>query len=367
MLTFRAAVLRNLRQPVSIQDAWLEDLRGDDVLVRIEASGVCHTDLEVIDGSAGAALPTVLGHEGAGIVEGLGPDATNLKRGDRVVLSWNPNCGQCYYCVRDQPILCQVAGRAAGAGTLLDGSRRLMDKDGPLNHFGFVSSHADMAVVPQRGAIVVSADIPSDRACLIGCGVMTGVGAAQRIARVDAGSTVAVFGCGVVGLSVVAGARIAGARRIIAVDLQAERLATAAHLGATHLVRPPNEDAIAEIKRLTGGRGSDYVFEAVGNAGVFRDAVEAARPGGKVVFLGKVDPKLDVSFRWGSLMEERVITRSSYGGARPARDFPYLAALYLEGQLDLDSLITSRHSLSEIDQALDVTRSRAGIRAVITH
>jgi S-(hydroxymethyl)glutathione dehydrogenase / alcohol dehydrogenase len=363
----KAAVLAAPREAVSIENVELDDIHVGEVLVRIEASGVCHTDLEVIDGSAAVALPAVLGHEGAGVVEAVGAGVPNIKRGDRVVLSWNPSCGNCFYCIRGQPILCEPAGHAASAGTLMDGSRRLRWDGGRLNHFGFVSSHAEFAVAPWQSTIVVPSDLAADRGCLIGCGVTTGVGAALRIARVEAGSTVAVFGSGIVGLSAVAGARIAGARRIIAIDLNPARLAVAARFGATDVLVAGRDDVGATISRLTARRGCDYVFEAVGRAEVFRQAVEAARPGGKVVFLGKVAPDAEVSFRWGSLMGERQITRSSYGGARPARDFPYLAGLYLDGLLDLDALISSRHGLDAFNEALAEARAGTGIRAVITH
>jgi S-(hydroxymethyl)glutathione dehydrogenase / alcohol dehydrogenase len=363
---FQAAVLRAPRETISVEQIAVDELRGDDVLVRIKASGLCHTDLEVVDGSVDVPLPAVLGHEGSGVVESLGPAASGVNIGDHVVLSWKPSCGHCFYCVRGQPILCEPTSQAATAGTLLDGSRRLLAHDGPLNHFGFVSSHAEFAVVPARSAIVVPAALPPEIGALIGCGVATGVSAVIRTGELEPDSNVAVIGCGVVGLSAIAGARLAGANVIVAVDPNSTRLALAEGLGATVLVQAGDEIPTA-VRNATAGRGADLVIEAVGRSDVFSQAIEAARPGGKVVLLGKVAADARISLPWSALMGERQIRRSSYGGARPLRDFPFLAQMYLAGRLDLDSLITSRHRLDGINQAFDSVRAGTEIRAVVTH
>lgn len=364
-MEFQAAVLHETDTPLRIERVCLGALQPTDVLVRIHASGLCHTDLEVIQGSLGYPLPIVLGHEGAGVAEAVGDEVTLVRPGDHVVCSWNPHCGHCFYCDRDQPILCEVFTRTQPRGQLLDGRSRLGLHGGPLHHFSVVSSHARYAVVPQTGAVVVPPEIPFDRACLIGCGVMTGVGGAIRIARVPVGGTVAVYGAGAVGLNAVQGARLAHAERIVAVDLDEHRLDLARTFGATDTVHAGREEAPAAVRRLTAGRGADTVIEAAGHEAAFRQAVESARPGGTVVFLGKVPVQQEVAFRWGSLMGERVITRSSYGGARPRRDFPLLAREYLAGHLKLDELITRRIKLSEINEGFEAMRRGEGIRTVI--
>ncbi len=218
MIEFDAAILPAVKQPLKIARTRIERIEADDVLVRIMASGLCHTDLEVIEGSLAYPMPIILGHEGAGVVEAVGKDVTDVKVGDHVVCSWNPHCGHCFYCERDQPILCEPFSYHQPRGHLLDGKSRLTCEAGTVHHFSVVSSHAQYAVVPQSGAVRVPKEIPFDRACLIGCGVMTGVGAAVRLARVEPGATVAVIGCGAVGLNVLQGARLAGARQVIAID-----------------------------------------------------------------------------------------------------------------------------------------------------
>ncbi len=365
MIEFDAAVLRGVKKLLEIERIGIEALQPDDVLVRIMASGLCHTDLEVIEGSLPYPFPIVLGHEGAGVVEEVGSNVTDVKVGDHVVCSWNPHCGHCFYCERDQPILCEPFALHQPRGHLFDGKSRLNCQGTTVHHFSVVSSHAQYAVVPQSGAIRVPREIPFDRACLIGCGVMTGVGAAVRLARVEAGASVAVIGCGAVGLNVVQGAKLAGAGTIIAIDRAPSRQNLARSLGADLTVGAPGEDVVAAVKSATDGRGADYVFEAAGNAEAFRLAAEITRPGGALVFLGKVNVAQDVSFRWGALMGEKKITRSSYGGARARRDFPWLARCYLEGKLKLDELITARLPLQRINDGFDAMRSGEGIRTVV--
>jgi len=359
-------VLWAVGRPLTVETLELAALAPDDVLVRLGASGLCHTDLEVIQGSIAYPMPIVLGHEGAGVVEAVGTAVVGVRPGDHVVCSWNPHCGECFYCRRDLPILCEPYKRQEPRGVLLDGRSRL-SLDGELvHHFSVVSSHAQYCVVPQSGAIVVPREIPFDRACLIGCGVMTGVGAAVRKAEVEPGSSVLVIGCGAVGLNVVQGARIAGAATIIAADLDADRRERALEFGATQAVDASEPAAALEaIRKLCSGRGPDYAFESAGHEGAFRLAVEAVRPGGQVVFLGKVNVDREVSFRWGSLLGEKRIVRSSYGGAVPSRDFPWLAQLYLEGRLKLDELITRRIRLDDINEGFEDMRRGQGIRTVV--
>ncbi len=364
-MKFRAVVLNKVNEAMTLDTLEMAALAPADVLVKIKASGLCHTDLEVIQGSLAYPLPIVLGHEGAGVVEAVGSDVTQVKPGDHVILSWNPHCGHCFYCERDLPILCEPFSRNQPKGLLLDGKSRMSRGGKQVHHYSVTSTHAEYTVVPESGAIPVSKDIPFDRACIIGCGVMTGVGATVRKAKVAAGSNVVVIGCGAVGLNVLQGAKLAGAGQVIAVDIGKARLDRALQFGATDTVDGSSGDALDQIRALTAGRGADYVFEAAGNKNPFRLAVEAVRPGGRVVWPGKVNVNEEVSFRWGSLMGERRIVRSSYGDARPRRDFPWIVREYLGGRLKLDELITRRIRLEDINDGFASLARGEGIRTVV--
>ena len=364
-MKFKAAVLNHVGKPLDIEEIELGALAPGDVLVHVRASGLCHTDLEVIEGSLAYPLPIVLGHEGAGVVEAVGSAVTQLRPGDHVICSWNPHCGRCFYCERDLPILCELFTRWQPKGMLLDGRSRLSREGRAIHHFSVVSSHAQLCVVPESGAIAVSKEIPFDRACLIGCGVMTGVGAATRKARVEPGASVLVIGCGAVGLNAIQGAKLAGAGLIIAADVSNTKLGIAQLFGAELAVDAAAPDVLDQLRSLTQGRGPDYVLEAAGHERAFRLALEAVRPGGQVVFLGKVNVNQDVAFRWGSLMGEKRIVRSSYGGGRPLRDFPWLVHQYLEGRLKLDELITRRIPLEQINGGFDAIRRGETVREVV--
>ena len=364
-MRFRAAVLNAVGTPLTIDTLELAPLEAGDVLVRIRASGLCHTDLEVIQGTLAYPLPIVLGHEGAGVVEAVGSAVTSVRPGDHVVCSWNPHCGHCFYCERGVPILCEPYKRHEPKGKLLDGTSRLSRDGVPVHHFFTTSTHAELTIVPESGAIAISKAIPFDRACIVGCGVMTGIGAAVRKARVAPGASVLVIGCGAVGLNVLQGARLASAATIIAGDVGEARLARARRFGATHAVDVTAEDALEAVRALTGGGGADYVFEAAGHASAFRLAVEAVRPAGEVVWLGKINVDAEVAFRWGSLMGEKRIVRSSYGDALPKRDFPWIVEQYLEGRVLLDELITRRIRLDEINDGFADLANGIGTRTVI--
>jgi S-(hydroxymethyl)glutathione dehydrogenase/alcohol dehydrogenase len=365
-IEYRAAVLHAAQTPLTVETVIADELKRNEVLVRIKAAGLCHTDLEVITGSLRYPTPIVLGHEAAGVVEEIGPEANDVSVGDHVVLSWNPHCGHCFYCDRDLPILCETYLAQGPKAVGFDGDSRARLADGrELKQLMFIGGFGEYAVVADHQAIVVPKELPFDRACLIGCGVMTGVGAALNIARIAYGDTVMVIGCGAVGLSAVQGARLAGAGQIIAVDLDGDKLALAERVGATLRVDARNEDAVAIVKTRTGGRGVDVVLEAAGSGAGFRTAVEAVRPGGEVIWLGKIDVDNEVVFRWGSLMAERRIRRSSYGGARPARDFPLLARAYLDGRLFLDELITRHIPLADINDGFAALNAGAAIRSVV--
>jgi S-(hydroxymethyl)glutathione dehydrogenase/alcohol dehydrogenase len=365
-LSFRAAVLHAPKTPLTIESIVAVALKPGDVLVRIKAAGLCHTDLEVIEGSLRYPMPIVLGHEAAGIVEQAGPEAHGVSVGDHVILSWNPHCGHCFYCDRDLPILCATYLAHGPKAVAFDGESRVSLGDGgDLKQLMFLGAFGEYCVVPAEQAIVVPKELPFDRACLIGCGVMTGVGGALNVASIEYGCVAVVIGCGAVGLSAVQGARLAGAVEIIAVDLDDAKLALAAKMGATTLVNAKREDAGAIAKAKTGGRGADTVLEAAGSPAGFGLSVEAVRPGGEVIWLGKTDIAADVAFRWGALMGEKRIRRSSYGGARPARDFPMLARAYLDGKLYLDELITRRIALDEINAGFAALKAGEAIRSVV--
>jgi S-(hydroxymethyl)glutathione dehydrogenase/alcohol dehydrogenase len=235
----------------------------------------------------------------------------------------------------------------------------------PVHHYSVTSTHAEYTVVPASGAIPIPKEMPFDRACIIGCGVMTGVGAVLRKAKVQAGSSIAVIGCGAVGLNAIQGAVLADAARIIAIDVSAERRERAKGFGATDLIDAAATDAAEQVRAMTAGRGADYVIEAAGHKNAFRLSVEAVRPGGEVVWLGKINVDEEVSFRWGSLMGEKRIVRSSYGDARPRRDFPWLCDEYLRGRLKLDELITARIALADINAGFASLAKGEGIRTVV--
>jgi S-(hydroxymethyl)glutathione dehydrogenase/alcohol dehydrogenase len=365
-LQYRAAVLHRSGTPLAIEQIVAGDPAPTDVVVRVRAAGLCHTDLEVIDGSLRYPLPMILGHEAAGVVEEVGAGVSNVRVGDHVILSWNPHCGHCFQCDRGQPILCDTYLGEGPKGTHFDGrSKARLAAGDELKHLMFLGAFAEVCVLPAQQAIVIPKGIPFDRACLIGCGVMTGVGAALNIAEIGYGDTVMVVGCGAVGLAALQGAVMAGAGQVIAVDLDDRKLVLAMKLGATHVVNAKAQDPVDFVRSATSGRGADVILEAAGNSIAFRQSTEAVRAGGQVIWLGKIDVTSDVGFRWGSLMGEKRLRRSSYGGARPLRDFPMLARAYLDGRLKLDELITARAKLDDINRGFDDLRAGKSIRTVI--
>ena len=364
-MKFRAAVLNRVNEPLSLDTLEMAALKPGDVLVRLHASGLCHTDLEVMQGSLAYPLPIVLGHEGAGVVEEVGAGVTRVKAGEHVVCSWNPHCGRCFYCQHLLPILCERFTLNQPRGLLMDGTTRMTRDGEPVHHYSVTSTHAEYTVVPESGAIAMPKEIAFDRACLIGCGVMTGIGAVVRKAKVEGGTYVAVIGCGAVGLNALQGARLADAGRIIALDVGTEKLERARAFGAHETIDASRPDAAEQVRALTGGRGADYVFECAGRESAFRLSVECVRPGGQVVWLGKVSVDQEVAFRWGSLMDEKRIVRSSYGDALPRRDFPWIAREYLEGRVMLDELVTRRIPLDQINDGFAGLARGEGIRTVV--
>ncbi len=346
----KASVLFEQGAPLRVEELDLEAPREGEVLVRMAASGVCHSCLHAADGSwKGVPMPIVLGDEGAGTVESVGAGVRDLQAGDHVILSWAPTCGRCHYCVIGRPNLCEK--RLPGRGLLPDGTTRMSLGGKPVYHYGHLATYASRTVVHESSAIRIDPAMPLDRAALVGCSVMTGVGAVLNTARVPAGAAMAVFGTGGVGLNVVQGGAMVAAHPIIAVDVKPARLDHAQALGATHAVDASKEEPAAAIRRITG-RGADFTFVAVGDARAVGQAADALAPGGTCVVIG-VPPTgqtfpLDVR---PLVTGERAIVGSSYGGARTREDLPRLVALYQAGKLKIDELITKRYGLEEANEA----------------
>lgn len=346
-----AAILYEAHQPFQIKTVDLETPRAGEVLVKMAAAGVCHSDYHLITGDTKHAMPVVAGHEGAGIVEAIGEGVTRLKAGDPVALNWAPNCGDCFYCLRDRPNLCTTYVGPLWAGTMMDGTTRLSLDGEPVYHFSAVACFADYTVVPQECCIGLTKELPLEIAGLIGCAVATGVGAAVNTVRVEPGSSVAVFGAGGIGLSIIMGARLAGAGQIIAIDTNEAKGDLAHSFGATDvLINSP--DVVHDVRNLTEGRGADYVFEAIGIPAVQEQCLDAVRPGGTVVLVG-VSPMGSGTNLPGAIItrQEKTVTGSYYGTANTARDFPVYADLYLKGRLDLDRLISKTYRLEQINEA----------------
>jgi alcohol dehydrogenase len=337
-----------------------------EALVRLRASGLCHSDLNAIDGTAETPCPAVLGHEGAGVVEAVGPGVA-LAPGTHVVLSWLPACGECEECRRDLPYLCAPAWAAMTAGVLLDGTPRLSRDGEPIFHYCFVSSFAERAVVPARSCVPIPADVPFEVAALIGCAVTTGTGAVWRTAGVRPGERVCVIGCGGVGMSAVLGAVAVGAAPIVAVDVADEKLDLALSLGATDAVRwTGNAEETAELVHSASGGGVDYAIEATGRTEAGLAAFLSTRPRGAAVLIGIPRADAVLSLPAGQIPRtERRVLGSMYGSARPERDFPALLDLYLRRRLPLDRLISARMPLEAVEQAFDSLRAATALRTVL--
>jgi S-(hydroxymethyl)glutathione dehydrogenase/alcohol dehydrogenase len=361
----KAAVMTGFNEPLAIDSLTLKPPREDEVVVRVVASGVCHSDLSVLQGKIPLPPPAVLGHEGAGIVEEVGAAVTSLKPGDHVVLSWVRNCGRCNYCNAGAPHLCEGAIRSAMAGEDF-----VFEKDGvPVSRLAGVGSFAERTVVRATAAIKIPEDMPLDRACLVGCGVMTGVGAAINTVHIRPGQTVAVFGCGGVGLNVIQGAALCGPSRIIAVDLVEQKLRWAKDFGATHTVNAKEVgDPAAAIKDLTDGHGVDYAFEVIGAPAVITQAFMSVKRGGTAVVVG-VPAFVDQVTVPGVMfaLEEKSIVGSLYGSGNMQRDVPRLVDLYMQKRIKIDELISRRIGLSEVNAAFAAMEKGEVARSVIAY
>jgi S-(hydroxymethyl)glutathione dehydrogenase/alcohol dehydrogenase len=363
----RAVVLRSIGSAPRIEQVVLGPVGPGEVLVRLRASGLCQTDRESVQGRFRTPLPLVTGHEGAGVVEAVGDAVSTVAVGDHVVLSWSPSCGACWHCLRGERVLCDAVRAANDAGTLPNGAIRIGTAAGePIHHFLGTSTHADYCIVAAEGAVPVPRELAFEEACLIGCAATTGITAATRLTPVAPGSCVAVVGCGAVGLNVIQGARLMHPASIVAIDPSQERLQRATEFGASVVVNPLSEPAEAVVRSMTSGRGADFTFEAAGTEEAFRSALELTRSGGSVVFLGKVDADAMVSLRFGALMGEKRLVRSSYGGAVPMRDFSTIAGLAMDGRVNLQGMVTSRITLEELAaQLADPSEGATGVRAVV--
>jgi S-(hydroxymethyl)glutathione dehydrogenase/alcohol dehydrogenase len=358
--TMRAAVLRNLDEAVEVRDdVTVEDPGAGQVLVKIHATGVCHSDLLAIEGTIPNPLPAVLGHEGAGEIIGVGEGVTSVKEGDHVIVAWMPPCGECAFCLRGEANLCIQVMLTNAA------SMRFKAGDDPIFAFTGIGTFAEQIVVPAQAVVKIADDVPYEVASLVGCGVMTGVGAAINSAQIEPGSSVVVFGCGGVGISAIQGARVAGAAEIVGVDLVDSKLEDAKRFGATHAVTPGQ---LSELSyQITGGVGFDYALECIGNPKTIRDAYDAIRRGGTAVIVGvgRADQMIEFNafeFFWGS----KTLKGTMYGDADVRVDFERVLRLWRAGRLDLEGMITRRLDLGEINDAFEAMKRGEVIRQVIT-
>ena len=365
-MKIRAAVLEEFGQPLVVEEVELAEPKAGEALVRLAACGVCHTDLYTASGADPTGYaPCVLGHEGAGVVEAVGRDVTLVAPGDHVITLFAPECGKCVHCLDPRTNRCVAIRDQQGLGYLPDGTTRLFRGGEPLRHFMGTSTFAEYAVLPEIALAKVSPEAPLEGCAPFACGLSTGIGAALYTARVEPGSTCVVFGCGLVGLGAIIGSRLAGADRIVAVDLSEERLAMARHHGATD-TRVAGDDVVDWIRSETGGFGADYTFEATGNVQVMRQAVEAAREAWGLATMIGVAGKgetLDIVPRF--LITGRRVTGSSFGGVKGRTQVPELVNRWLAGEMDVDSLLSHRFGLDEVNRGFELMEAQDGIRSLV--
>ena len=369
----RAAVLNALgastpyakSKPLSIEEVELRPPGPGEILVKMGAAGLCHSDLSVINGDRPRPTPMALGHEAAGVVEALGPGVDDLKKGDHVVLVFVPSCGHCNPCAEGRPALCEAGAASNTAGTLLSGERRIFRDGKPVNHHMGCSAFAEYAVVSRRSAVKIDPELPLDEAALFGCAVLTGVGAVVNTGQVRAGSSVAVIGLGGVGLASLLGAAASGARLIVAIDLSEQKLALAKTLGATHAFNAADADLIEKVKQATKG-GVDYAVEMAGSVRAFETAYRITRRGGTTITAGLPHPTATWAMPATNLVaEERTIKGSYIGTCVPSRDLPRYIDLYRMGRLPVDKLMSGRLELEEINEGFDRLHDGSAVRQVV--
>jgi S-(hydroxymethyl)glutathione dehydrogenase/alcohol dehydrogenase len=368
-MRMRAAVLEEFGAPLAVQEVELADPKPGEVLVRLVACGVCHTDMYTASGADPSGYaPAVLGHEGGGVVERVGEGVTSVAEGDHVVTLFSPQCRECEHCLSPRTNLCMAIREQQNKGYLPDGTPRLSRDGEPIRHFMGTSTFAEYTVMPEIALAKVSPEAPLDRACLFACGLSTGLGAAMFTAKVEPGSTVVVYGAGMVGLGAVAGARLQGAERIICVDLSADRLELARVQGATDtwIGGMGGDEVVQRVLDETRGFGADFTFEATGNVAVMRQAVESARMGWGLCTVTGVAGKgetLDIVPRY--LITGRRVAGSSFGGVKGRDQVPQLVQRYLDGDIDVDPFVSHRITLDEVNTGFDLMHAQDGIRSVI--
>jgi S-(hydroxymethyl)glutathione dehydrogenase/alcohol dehydrogenase len=364
--SMKAAILYKPNSKLEIEEVDINPPKHGEVLVKMVASGVCHSDWHVIEGGTPHPLPAILGHEGAGIVMEVGENVSRVKVGDHVVLSWVPVCGECFYCLKGQPAQCENAYGWAWKGTLQDGSIRYRLDGRPIYHYSGISTFAEMSVVSETSCVPVRRDVPLTVAALVGCAISTGFGAVLHTAKVQAGDLVAVFGCGGVGLNIIQGAALCGAEKIIAVDISPHRLSLAHSMGATHMVDSTTHDAVSFVRDLTYGRGADHVFEAIGKPEIMQKAYQATRIGGNTLLVGIGPVDHQVCFSAADLpRQSKRILSSYYGGCDPRIDFRRILDLYAARKIRLDEFVSRTYPLREINEAFQDMLAGEVARGVI--
>lgn len=356
----KAAILEAANQPLIIEDVDIIDPRAGEVLVRTSCSGVCHSDLHFVDGSWQLPMACVLGHEASGVVEAIGAGVTYVKPGDRVIMSFKPFCGKCYYCLGGRPNLCNDPEIGAAAAS------RLTHNGKPILQFASVGSFAEMMVTSENGLVKIPDEMPMAEAALIGCGVMTGVGAALYTAQVPGGADVAIIGCGGIGLNIVQGCRIAGAAKIIAIDIIDSKLEMATNFGATHTINSKDVDDLeGAIKEITGGVGVEYAFEAIGVPAAATQAFNITRAGGTTVVVGMHPLGSEISIPGPAFLQEKKLIGCMYGSTRFREHMPKLIDLFLQDKLDLTSLVSRRLKLEDVNEAFRSMKAGEVARSVL--
>ncbi len=366
----KAAVAFEANQPLSIETVQLEGPKTGEVLVEIKATGICHTDAYTLSGKDSEGIfPSILGHEGAGIVREVGPDVKSLKPGDHVIPLYTAECRECAYCLSQKTNLCQAVRATQGKGLMPDGTSRFSFKGEPIYHYMGTSTFANYTVVPEISLAKVREDAPFDKICYIGCGVTTGIGAVLFTAKVEAGANVVVFGLGGIGLNVIQGAKMVGADKIVGVDINPEKRAIAEKFGMTHFVNPKEieGDIVGHLVELTGG-GADYSFECIGSTTVMRQALECCHKGwGVCTIIGVAEAGAEISTRPFQLVTGRVWKGSAFGGARGRTDVPKIVDWYMDGKINIDDLITHTMPLEKINDAFDLMHRGDSIRSVVLY
>ena len=366
----RAAIAMKAGEPLVIDEVDLEGPKAGEVLVEIKATGVCHTDAFTLSGDdPEGAFPAILGHEGAGVVQEVGPGVTSLKPGDHVIPLYTAECRECEYCLNPKTNLCQAVRATQGQGVMPDGTSRFSYKGETIRHYMGTSTFANHTVLPEISLARIRNDAPFDKVCYIGCGVTTGIGAVVFTAKAEPNCTAVVFGLGGIGLNVIQGLKMIGARQIVGVDLNPEKRAIAEKFGMTDFVNP-NEvdgDLVGHLVELTGG-GADYSFECIGNVNVMRQALECAHKGwGQSIIIGVAGAGQEISTRPFQLVTGRVWKGSAFGGARGRTDVPKIVDMYMEGRINIDDMITHKMPLDDINKAFDLMHDGDSIRSVIEY